>query len=77
MEYPIVIDEPVPFEGTDEESYANFLTHSFIGDDDGARCAMCDCKVWHKAASYRCGDTPPRQLRERHEDGTVTIKRLL
>lgn len=52
---------PVPFEGTQDQKRANFATHRFMwGDDMGERCLNCDCKPWHKAAEYPCGQEPPR-----------------
>ena len=67
-------NEPVPFSGTPEEADANFNTHRFSGDMDGDyRCGFCDCKPWHKAAHYPCGEPTPRQIRTRYEDGTEEV----
>lgn len=59
----VTINEPVPFEGTEEQKSANFKTHHFVDccGDYEYRCSQCDCKPWHKAASYPCGVEPPRR----------------
>ncbi len=53
---------PVPFSGTDAEARDNFNTHYFAFDGDDARCVKCDSKDWHAAASYPCGEEPPREF---------------
>lgn len=61
-----IMNVPVPFAGTSEESRINFGTHDFRtwgGDDDmDARCGRCDCKPWHQAAAYPCGTEPKRMV---------------
>ena len=59
----MIINEPIPFQGTEEEKKANFATHHFWADDGVEyRCCDCDCKPWHKAAFYPCGtENIPRQ----------------
>jgi len=54
---------PVPFEGTQDEATDNFNSHHFRYDydNDEVRCVKCDCKDWHQAARYPCGDEPPRE----------------
>jgi hypothetical protein len=61
MAKTITINEPIPFKGTEEQKEANFRTHYFgMGADLDSRCHYCDCKPWHKAAFYPCGEEPPR-----------------
>lgn len=67
------IDEPVPFPGSVSEKNANFDTHKFAFDGDDARCERCDSKVWHKAAYYRCGEDPPRQIHVFYADGSEDV----
>ena len=54
---------PIQFEGTKDEAIENFDGHRFRYDYDGdeVRCVKCDCKDWRAAASYPCGDEPPRE----------------
>lgn len=55
------INAPIPFQGTAEEAVANAKTHEFVQVDiDEWRCHRCDCKPWHEAALYECGQEPPR-----------------
>jgi hypothetical protein len=56
------INRPRRFAGTSEQARANFATHQWSPEDDAARCAHCDAKPWHAAASYPCGEEPPREL---------------
>jgi hypothetical protein len=62
------INRPVRFGGTEAERDRNFRTHDFhaSGDpeDGDVRCWRCDCKPWHAAASYPCGEEPPRETIE-------------
>jgi hypothetical protein len=64
----IHISRPVPFGGTEAERERNYRSHNWhaSGDpeDGDVRCFDCDAKPWHKAASYRCGDEPPRETIE-------------
>lgn len=53
---------PIPFNGTKTEVRENFDTHHFAFDGDTGRCMKCDSKDWHAAASYPCGEEPPREL---------------
>ena len=55
----MIINAPVPFQGTNEEANANFATHQFYGVDD-VYCIACSCKPWHASAHYPCGEEPPR-----------------
>lgn len=58
------MNEPIAFNGTDEEKKVNFKTHNFWADDGiEYRCCDCDCKPWHKAAYYPCGTNPPRETK--------------
>ena len=61
----MLMNSPVPFEGTDEQRKENLATHYFthMGDYE-YRCSDCDCKPWHAAASYPCGTEPPRYNHE-------------
>ncbi len=60
-----VINRPVPFPGSDEKADANFLSHAFhytgSPEDADIRCDSCDCRPSHVAASYPCGEEPPRE----------------
>jgi hypothetical protein len=58
-----LINEPVPFAGTQEEADANYATHAWWDDpQDWERyCDNCGSKGWHKAAFYPCGQEPPRR----------------
>ena len=56
---------PAPFTGSQAEREANYDTHHFhtyqyAEDDFETRCASCDCRPTHVAASYPCGTAPPR-----------------
>ena len=53
---------PIEFDGTVAESREHFDTHRFGYDGDDVRCVKCDCKDWHAAASYPCGQEPPREF---------------
>lgn len=57
-----IVNMPVPFDGTDEEREANRNTHWWMFTEPGEpqRCGECDAKVTHVAASYPCGQNPPR-----------------
>lgn len=59
------INRPIPFQGSDEEKAENLATHFFdrLPYDDyfDSRCIRCDCKPWHAAALYPCGQEPPRE----------------
>ena len=50
---------PMPFTGTEKEALANYRTHRW-GPPPDCRCWNCDCKPGHVAASYPCGQEPPR-----------------
>jgi hypothetical protein len=58
-----IVNEPVPFDGTEEEKRANFLTHQWWQDphDWNEYCDNCGSKSWHKAAYYPCGTSVPRR----------------
>jgi hypothetical protein len=60
----MIIDRPIPFSGTPEQARLNFLTHDWFYDGDIEVCMNCDSKSWHKAASYPCGQNPPREIVE-------------
>lgn len=51
---------PVPFSGTEEEKRKNNATHNIDFSEEDARCMFCDCKMWHKAYDYPCGERVPR-----------------
>lgn len=56
----MLINIPVPFEGTDEEKKANYNSHTWGTSYDEVRCSVCDCKPWHYHAEYPCGVEAPR-----------------
>lgn len=61
---PHLLDEPIPFEGTDAERAANFNSHRFTTmDGENYECLDCCSKPWHRAADYPCGTTVPRRVR--------------
>lgn len=62
----MVIDRPVRFSGSEEQRRANYDSHYWIVEDpeEPLRCADCDSKAWHAAASYPCGVEPPREVVE-------------
>lgn len=56
------VNRPVPFSGTPEQAQANYETHWWTRVDEyEIRCGQCDCKPWHAAAKYPCGNEPPRE----------------
>lgn len=57
----MIIDRPVPFQGTPEERKANVESHRWRRFGGEVVCANCDCKPWHAAALYPCGVEPPRE----------------
>ena len=62
------INRPVRFQGTEEQRERNYRSHDWMAtgdpEDGDVRCWRCDAKPWHAAASYRCGDEPPRETVE-------------
>lgn len=56
----MLINMPVPFEGTAEEKTANRNSHIWLSGDSDSRCVRCDCKPWHYHADYPCGVEAPR-----------------
>lgn len=74
-----MIDRPIPFKGSQEERIANRQTHYWglisFADIDEVRCLDCDCKPWHVAADYPCGEEPPREVVD--EDGDEYIARRI
>ena len=54
-------DQPVPNRALPDRIRQNRLTHQW-GTLDGTdyACYVCDCKMWHEAANYPCGQEPPR-----------------
>jgi hypothetical protein len=60
------INRPIRFAGTDAEREANFRSHDWITYDpeEVPECGRCCAKTWHAAASYRCGEEPPRETIE-------------
>lgn len=57
-------NRPVPFVGTAEERAANYATHNWCTWDEETECMECCSKPWHAAASYPCGQEPPREIIE-------------
>jgi hypothetical protein len=55
------LNRPVAFGGTAEQAAANRETHCFDWSDPDCRCWNCDCRPSHAAASYPCGQEPPRE----------------
>jgi hypothetical protein len=63
----MLYNKPITFEGTDEQAEINRRTHNFITFDSlNYNCADCDCKPYHAAAKYPCGQEPERE--------TISIK---
>jgi hypothetical protein len=61
----MLVDQPVPFQGTEAEKIVNRTTHFWTQlDEHEIYCGNCDCKPWHAAADYPCGTEPPRQVVE-------------
>jgi hypothetical protein len=59
------INLPMPFPGSPEERHANYLSHSFLWDDEGdTRCAFCDCRPSYVSADWPCMAEVPRIIRE-------------
>ena len=54
------ITMPAPFTGTVTEANRNFDTHNWGHLDEEIVCYNCEAKPWHVAASYPCGQEPPR-----------------
>jgi len=57
----MIVNQPVAFPGTAEEAAANYKGHMWFQEEFDAACWRCDAKPWHKAASYPCGEEPPRE----------------
>jgi hypothetical protein len=60
----MIINQPIPFQGSDEERKANRESHNFSYDYEEVRCFNCDCRPSHRAASYPCGAEVPRETVE-------------
>lgn len=61
-----VVNRPVRFQGSEQERERNLASHHFVTyqwseDDVETRCADCDCRPSHVAATYPCGTEPPRE----------------
>lgn len=56
----MTINMPAKFAGSSKQRRENFLTHYFVDWGDEVRCSECDCKPWHRTASYPCGSNVPR-----------------
>jgi hypothetical protein len=63
-----VVNRPIPFRGTLEEAAANYATHRFLDYDGEQECDVCLSKPWHVAASYPCGQEPPRETVNTDDD---------
>lgn len=70
---PYTVNEPIPFPGTPEQASINYWTHNWDWADGDIRCWNCDAKTWHAAASYPCGEQPPRHDVV-YEDNEVTAQ---
>lgn len=57
----MIVNSPLPFQGTEEERQANERTHQFGNEN---RCFFCDCNSWGLTKDYPCGVIPPRCLME-------------
>ena len=54
-------DSPVPNRADDQRIRRNRNTHQWMTlDNEDWSCLVCDCKDWHVAAEYPCGQEPPR-----------------
>ena len=54
-------DQPVPNRADDQRIRKNMNTHQWMTlDNEDWSCLVCDCKDWHVAAGYPCGQEPPR-----------------
>ena len=58
----IVANEPIPFQGTQEEKERNYKSHHWMNCDHEFACLHCDSKEWHRSAQYPCGVEPGRQI---------------
>ena len=70
----MTINRPKDFPGTPEEIAANRETHAFFDGfdpEEGARCAVCDCRPGGTVAQWPCGQEPPREII--HFDGTCAV----
>jgi len=61
----MIVNRPVPFDGTKEEAATNFDSHDWATDGDPRDgevvCWKCDTKPWHITAKYLCGTDVPRE----------------
>ena len=54
-------DAPQPNRADDQRIRKNMNTHQWMTlDNEDWSCLVCDCKDWHVAAGYPCGQEPPR-----------------
>lgn len=60
----MIVNAPLPFQGTEEERWANRATHhfSYYDHEEPAECIDCCARTYHVAADYPCGVEPPRGL---------------
>lgn len=59
----MVINRPIRFQGTREQAAANYATHAWASFDidEPQECIDCCARTYHAAASYPCGQEPPRE----------------
>jgi hypothetical protein len=55
------LNRPVAFPGTPAEAAANRETHWWMWYEEGSECERCAARGYHVAASYPCGQEPPRE----------------
>lgn len=56
----VLVNVPLPYEGTDEQRKQNYLSHAWSFDGGDMVCGRCDVKTWHISADYPCGADVPR-----------------
>jgi hypothetical protein len=57
------INEPIPFNGTEQERRANYGSHDWTSFNGEIVCFSCDCKPWYESSYYPCGVDVPRRDR--------------
>lgn len=57
----IVINHPLPFQGSKESKDANIASHHWvIEDESGYVCQNCDCRYASYVSEWPCGYPVPR-----------------
>jgi hypothetical protein len=59
----MLVDRPVPFQGTEEERNANRATHYMVAYEVGEReeCIDCCARAFQTTLDYPCGADVPRE----------------